>query len=42
MTTTSSRCTSGSRSPSGEMLVDTVGRIAREGFTINDRKVRIG
>jgi phosphoribosylglycinamide formyltransferase-1 len=25
-----------------EMLVDTVGRIAREGFTINDRKVRIG
>jgi phosphoribosylglycinamide formyltransferase-1 len=24
------------------MLVDTVGRIAREGFTINDRKVRIG
>ena len=25
-----------------EMLVDTVGRIAREGFSINDRKVRIG
>ncbi len=25
-----------------EMLVDTVGRIAREGFTITDRKVRIG
>jgi phosphoribosylglycinamide formyltransferase-1 len=25
-----------------EMLVDTVGRIARQGFTINDRKVRIG
>lgn len=25
-----------------EMLVDTVGRIAREGFTIDDRKVRIG
>ncbi len=25
-----------------QMLVDTVGRIAREGFTINDRKVRIG
>jgi phosphoribosylglycinamide formyltransferase 1 len=25
-----------------EMLVETVGRIAREGFTINDRKVRIG
>jgi phosphoribosylglycinamide formyltransferase-1 len=24
------------------MLVETVGRIAREGFTINDRKVRIG
>ena len=24
------------------MLVDTVGRMAREGFTINDRKVRIG
>ena len=24
------------------MLVDTVGRIAREGFTITDRKVRIG
>jgi phosphoribosylglycinamide formyltransferase-1 len=24
------------------MLVDTVGRLAREGFTINDRKVRIG
>jgi hypothetical protein len=24
------------------MLVDTVGRIARDGFTINDRKVRIG
>ncbi len=24
------------------MLVDTVGRIAREGFTISDRKVRIG
>jgi phosphoribosylglycinamide formyltransferase-1 len=25
-----------------EMLVDTVGRIAREGFSINDRKVLIG
>jgi phosphoribosylglycinamide formyltransferase 1 len=25
-----------------QMLVDTVGRIAREGFSINDRKVRIG
>ena len=25
-----------------KMLVDTVGRIAREGFTITDRKVRIG
>ena len=25
-----------------QMLVDTVGRIARDGFTINDRKVRIG
>lgn len=25
-----------------EMLVDTVGRIARAGFSINDRKVRIG
>jgi phosphoribosylglycinamide formyltransferase-1 len=25
-----------------QMLVDTVGRMAREGFTINDRKVRIG
>ena len=25
-----------------ELLVDTVGRMAREGFTINDRKVRIG
>ena len=24
------------------MLVETVGRIAREGFTITDRKVRIG
>ena len=24
------------------MLVDTVGRIARDGFSINDRKVRIG
>jgi phosphoribosylglycinamide formyltransferase-1 len=24
------------------MLVDTIGRIAREGFTITDRKVRIG
>jgi phosphoribosylglycinamide formyltransferase-1 len=24
------------------MLVETVGRIARDGFTINDRKVRIG
>jgi phosphoribosylglycinamide formyltransferase 1 len=24
------------------MLVDMVGRMAREGFTINDRKVRIG
>jgi phosphoribosylglycinamide formyltransferase-1 len=24
------------------MLVDTLGRIAREGFTITDRKVRIG
>ncbi len=24
------------------LLVDTVGRIAREGFTINDRRVRIG
>jgi len=24
------------------MLVDSVGRIAREGFTITDRKVRIG
>jgi len=24
------------------MLVDTVGRMAREGFTITDRKVRIG
>jgi phosphoribosylglycinamide formyltransferase-1 len=24
------------------MLVDTVGRIAREGFTITDRKVRLG
>jgi phosphoribosylglycinamide formyltransferase 1 len=24
------------------LLVDTVGRMAREGFTINDRKVRIG
>ena len=25
-----------------KMLVDTVGRMAREGFSINDRKVRIG
>jgi phosphoribosylglycinamide formyltransferase 1 len=25
-----------------QMLVDTVGRIARQGFSINDRKVRIG
>jgi phosphoribosylglycinamide formyltransferase-1 len=25
-----------------QLLVDTVGRMAREGFTINDRKVRIG
>ena len=25
-----------------QMLVDAVGRMAREGFTINDRKVRIG
>jgi phosphoribosylglycinamide formyltransferase 1 len=25
-----------------QMLVDTVGRIARDGFSINDRKVRIG
>jgi phosphoribosylglycinamide formyltransferase-1 len=25
-----------------QMLVDTVGRIARDGFTINNRKVRIG
>ena len=25
-----------------QMLVDSVGRIARDGFTINDRKVRIG
>jgi phosphoribosylglycinamide formyltransferase-1 len=25
-----------------QMLVDTVGRIAREGFTITDRKVRLG
>jgi phosphoribosylglycinamide formyltransferase-1 len=24
------------------MLVDTVGRMAREGWSINDRKVRIG
>jgi phosphoribosylglycinamide formyltransferase-1 len=24
------------------MLVDTVGRMAREGFTISDRKVRFG
>jgi phosphoribosylglycinamide formyltransferase-1 len=24
------------------LLVDSVGRMAREGFTINDRKVRIG
>ena len=24
------------------LLVDTVGRMAREGFTIEDRKVRIG
>ena len=24
------------------MLVDAVGRMAREGFTITDRKVRIG
>ena len=25
-----------------QMLVETVGRMARDGFTINDRKVRIG
>jgi len=25
-----------------QMLVDSVGRLARDGFTINDRKVRIG
>ena len=25
-----------------QMLVDTVGRIARQGFSITDRKVRIG
>jgi phosphoribosylglycinamide formyltransferase-1 len=24
------------------MLVDTIGRMAREGFTIKDRKVRLG
>jgi hypothetical protein len=24
------------------MLVDAVGRMARDGFTINDRKVRFG
>jgi phosphoribosylglycinamide formyltransferase-1 len=25
-----------------QMLVDSVGRMAREGFTISDRKVRFG
>ena len=42
-TTTPSRpCTSGSRSPSARMLVDAVGRMAREGFTIDGRRVRFG
>ena len=40
--TTSSRCTTGSRSPSGPCSSRPSGRIAREGFTITDRKVRIG
>ena len=25
-----------------ELLVDTIGRMARDGFTIEDRKVRLG
>ena len=41
-TTPSSRCTSGSRSPSAAMLVEAVGRMAREGFTVEGRRVRFG
>ena len=40
-TTTPGPCTSASRRRSGALLVDAVGRLARQGWTIDNRKVTI-